>query len=109
LAAVRRTTPVGPFTRELGQRIRAARKVRRWTLEELAARAGTHYTYLSDLERGRLEASFEQVARLADALGMTVATLYPDEGYRAAQAEAEAAPSPEPPPVPKRGAGGAGG
>ncbi|WP_370511421.1 helix-turn-helix domain-containing protein [Paenibacillus amylolyticus] len=40
------------FSITVGNRIRALRKQRGWTQEQLAEKANLHYSYLSSLERG---------------------------------------------------------
>jgi transcriptional regulator with XRE-family HTH domain len=52
--------------------------------EELSDRAGLHWTYLSDLERGRQTPTVDVVNRLARALGVTLATFFAplDQPYR---------------------------
>ena len=52
--------------------------------EELASRAGMHWTYLSDLERGRQTPTLDLLNRLARALGVTLAKFFAplDEPYR---------------------------
>src|ERR1700761_7450360 len=68
-----------PLWREvLGSRLRALRSDRDETLAQTAERAGISPQYLSEVERGRKEASSEMVAALAGALGVTVAELMAD-------------------------------
>jgi transcriptional regulator with XRE-family HTH domain len=52
--------------------------------EELADRADLHWTYLSDLERGRQTPTVDVVNRLARALDVTLATFFAslDQPYR---------------------------
>ena len=65
-----------PLWREvLGSRLRALRTERDETLAQTAERAGISPQYLSEIERGRKEASSEMIAALAGALGITVADL----------------------------------
>jgi transcriptional regulator with XRE-family HTH domain len=65
-----------PLWREvLGSRLRALRAEREETLAQTADRAGISPQYLSEIERGRKEASSEMIAALAGALGTTVADL----------------------------------
>jgi transcriptional regulator with XRE-family HTH domain len=54
------------------------------TQEELAERADVSPKYISELERGIAAASFETAGRLAMALRVTVAELFPDNVHRAA-------------------------
>jgi DNA-binding XRE family transcriptional regulator len=65
-----------PLWREvLGSRLRELRTDRDETLAQTADRAGISPQYLSEIERGRKEASSEMIAALAGALGLTVADL----------------------------------
>ena len=65
-----------PLWREvLGSRLRTLRTDRDETLAQTAERAGISPQYLSEIERGRKEASSEMIAALAGALGITVADL----------------------------------
>ncbi len=52
--------------------------------EELAERARLHWTYVSDLERGRQTPTVDVVNRLARALGVTLAAFFAplDESFR---------------------------
>lgn len=52
----------------LAQRVRAYRKERRWSQEELADRAELHRTFVSQIERATQGATIDTVARLAAAL-----------------------------------------
>jgi transcriptional regulator with XRE-family HTH domain len=52
--------------------------------ERLAELADFHPTYISLIERGRSEPTFEATSRIAKALGMTVAILFPDDVFAAA-------------------------
>ena len=68
-----------PLWREvLGSRLRSLRTDRDETLAQTAERAGISPQYLSEIERGRKEASSEMIAALAGALGITVADLMTD-------------------------------
>lgn len=74
-----RTQVMEPLWREvLGSRLRALRAERDETLAQTAERAGISPQYLSEIERGRKEASSEMIAALAGALGRTVAELMAD-------------------------------
>lgn len=63
----------------LAQNLRALRRTKGWSQEELADRAQIDRTYVSALERCIYAASVDVLDRLANALGVTVATLF-DEG-----------------------------
>lgn len=56
----------------LGKAIRVVRKAQGMTQEDLAAEADLHPTYVSDVERGARNPSWDVVARLAE--GMDVPT-----------------------------------
>lgn len=72
------------FCRVFGERVRALRKQKGWTLEELAHRAGMHVTYLSGLERGRRNPTLNVIGHLARALAVTLPALF--KGIRLEQA-----------------------
>ena len=59
----------------LGSAIRAARLISRISQEELAARSGVHRTYLGGIERGERNPSFQNLRRIAQALGVPVSEL----------------------------------
>ncbi len=81
MSEIGRIIPLGgqslePLWREvLGSRLRTLRADRDETLAQTAERAGISPQYLSEVERGRKEASSEMIAALAGALGITVADL----------------------------------
>src|ERR1700722_9402105 len=65
-----------PLWREVpGSRLRALRAEREEALAQTAERAGISPQYLSEIERGRKEASSEMIAALAGALDISVADL----------------------------------
>ncbi len=61
---------------ELGERVRAIRKLRRRTLKEIADAASISESFLSQLERGRTNATIATLQRLATALGIDVSDLF---------------------------------
>jgi transcriptional regulator with XRE-family HTH domain len=61
---------------ELGERLRAIRQLRRKTLKEVAAAAGISESFLSQLERGRANATIATLQRLSTALGIDVSDLF---------------------------------
>ena len=61
---------------ELGERLRAIRQLRRRTLKEVAGAAGVSESFLSQLERGRANATIATLQRLATALGVDVSDLF---------------------------------
>jgi transcriptional regulator with XRE-family HTH domain len=52
----------------VGAHVRELRKARGWTLEELAEKAGKHYTYIGGLERGDRNVTLEVLQAVASAL-----------------------------------------
>ncbi len=56
----------------LGLNIQRFRIARRWTQERLSAKAGVSLVYVSEIERGKRNPSFEVVARFAKAFGVTL-------------------------------------
>ncbi len=59
-------------SKQLGRRINQLRKVRDLTQEELAERAGISVSFLSMIERAERLPHLTTLARLAEALGMTL-------------------------------------
>jgi transcriptional regulator with XRE-family HTH domain len=64
---------------ELGERVRAIRSLRRLTLREVAESAGVSESFVSQLERGRSNASVATLQRLAAALGIEISDLFAGE------------------------------
>lgn len=61
-----------------GQRLREVREKVGISQEKLAELAGLHRTYVSSVERGKRNISIQNIERLAEALGTTMAQLMPD-------------------------------
>jgi len=59
----------------LGQAVRVSRQARGMSQEKLAAAAGIHRTYMSAIERGKVNVSVEVANRLARAMGMGLSEL----------------------------------
>lgn len=57
---------------QVGARLRAARRAREWTLDELAERAGMSPSTLSRLESGKRQASLELLLPLTRQLGIRI-------------------------------------
>jgi IclR family transcriptional regulator, pca regulon regulatory protein len=64
-----------PSNAYLGRAIRELRHERKMTIDVLAKAAGSHITYVSGIERGRRNPSWEKINRIADALGSTMAEI----------------------------------
>ncbi len=65
---------------DVGERLRAIRRLRRCTLRTVAERSGLSESFLSQVERGRSNASIASLRRIADALGVSVADLFEPTG-----------------------------
>lgn len=60
-----------PVLERFGENVRAARKARGWTQEELAARTGLAVVQVSRVERGKREIRLTTLLRLVAALEVT--------------------------------------
>jgi transcriptional regulator with XRE-family HTH domain len=65
---------------DVGERLRAIRTLRRVTLKTVADRARLSESFLSQVERGRANASVASLKRIAAALGVSVADLFEPNG-----------------------------
>ena len=65
---------------DVGERLRAIRRLRRATLKTVADRAQLSESFLSQVERGRANASVASLQRIAGALGVHVADLFEPNG-----------------------------
>jgi transcriptional regulator with XRE-family HTH domain len=65
---------------DVGERLRAIRRIRRCTLRTVAERSGLSESFLSQVERGRANASIASLRRIAGALGVSVADLFEPDG-----------------------------
>ena len=60
----------------IGQRVRNYRIKQNLSQEKLAEMSGFHPTYIGQVERGEKNATIESIARIASALGISLATLF---------------------------------
>jgi transcriptional regulator with XRE-family HTH domain len=70
--------------KRLGRRVRELRVQRGWTQEELAARAGKHWTYIGGIERGERNPTVLVLADIARAFGVGISDLF-SSGKRASR------------------------
>lgn len=63
--------------RDFGSRVRARRKMRGWSQEELARRTSRHWTYIGGLERGERNPTLRVLLDVAKALTVPVSDLLP--------------------------------
>ena len=62
--------------KSLGQHVRHLRTARGWSQERLAEQAGMHRTYMWGIEQGTRNPSLRHLTRLADALGVSLQSLF---------------------------------
>ena len=60
----------------LGRRIRAIRRAKGWTQEELGTKADTSYKFIGEIERGQQNPSFDILEKIANALGIELFELF---------------------------------
>src|SRR5256885_16209792 len=85
----------------LGSVLRTRREAARRTLTDVAAEAGLSPAHLSEVERGRKEASTDRLVAVAHALAIPPAQTFPDLPALPAAAPADR-PGPQAPPVTPR-------
>lgn len=88
--ATRKDSSVVLMRRLLGEVLRRRRVTQGRTLREVAASARVSLGYLSEVERGRKEASSELLAAICAALGLPMSTLMREVSDELARAEAAA-------------------
>jgi len=71
-------SPRDPLLARVGARVRDVRKRRRLTARALAERAGLSVRFVSQLERGEANIAVGRLARVAGALGVSLASLVAD-------------------------------
>ena len=63
------------FLQTIGKRIRARRHALGMSQEALAERAGLHYTYIGQIERGEKNLTIESLSKITLALGIPLSQL----------------------------------
>ena len=59
----------------LGKRVHDLRAAKKWSQEEFAHISGLHRTYIGQIERGEKNISFDNLSRVAGALGVNLSAL----------------------------------
>jgi transcriptional regulator with XRE-family HTH domain len=67
------------LTKQIGLRMRAARKAKGMTQSEVSQKTGLDQAYISRLENGTAEGSPAQILNIARAIGVPIAKLYDDQ------------------------------
>jgi transcriptional regulator with XRE-family HTH domain len=67
----------------LGQRIRELRTEQGYSQEAFADKCGVHRTFMGTVERGESNLSFQNIHKVAAALGVTLSDLFLDLDHRA--------------------------
>ena len=78
--------------RRLGRAVKAVRAQQGLTQEQVSAAAGLHPTYVSDIERGARNPSWEAMTRLAAGIGVSIveiARAYEAESASSGSVDAE--------------------
>jgi len=60
-----------------GELLRKARKSKNLTQEELADKAGLHFTYIGQIERGRRNPSLINIYKIMKALRIPISDIFP--------------------------------
>lgn len=61
---------------DFGKKLKALRKQKDISQEELAFQTGLHRTYISDVERGTRNVSLENIEKIAQALNISIGKLF---------------------------------
>ncbi len=64
-----------PARETLARRVRLLRAARGWSQENLGDESGLHRNYIGHIERAELNAGIDNIAKIADALGVTLCAL----------------------------------
>lgn len=62
--------------KKFGKRVRTLREAKAWSQEALAIEAGISKNYIGEIERGENNISMHYIARLAEALGVSLGELF---------------------------------
>jgi len=76
----------------LGQRIREMRTEQGFSQESFADKCGVHRTFMGTIERGESNLSFQNIAKVAATLGVSLSQLFSDLETHAQRLAARTAP-----------------
>jgi transcriptional regulator with XRE-family HTH domain len=69
---------IAVLLRALGVRIRELRLQQGYSQEGFADKCGVHRTFMGTVERGESNLSFQNIAKVAETLGVTLSVLFAD-------------------------------
>jgi transcriptional regulator with XRE-family HTH domain len=67
---------------QFGEQVKKFRLSRGWSQEELAQRAGRHWTYIGGIERGERNVTIQVIHDLASAFGIQIRAFFPPRSGR---------------------------
>lgn len=67
------------INKKLGNKIRALRKLKGYTQEELGEKSGVSYKFIGEIERGVVNPSLNSLVHIAKALDIHVSDLFPSK------------------------------
>lgn len=70
-----RKPPLSPVTGAFGDRVRTTREAKGFSQESLAERAGLHWTYIGQVERGQRNLSLHNILKIASGLDVDAGEL----------------------------------
>lgn len=68
-----------PVRQRFGEVVRSIRKAQGYSQEAFADACGLHRTYIGGIERGERNVSLDNIAHIADALGVPIAELFANQ------------------------------
>ena len=69
--------PESDVRKRFGAIVRGRRKAQSYSQESFADACGLHRTYIGAIERGERNVSIDNIARIAETLGLDIADLFP--------------------------------
>ncbi len=70
--------PQSDVRKQFGAVVRQHRQAQGYSQESVADACGHHRTYVGAIERGERNVSIDNIARIAETLGVHIADLFPD-------------------------------